>query len=165
MFRFHTSIHSTQLKFRRILSMIVPIISLARRSLLAKSGSVRCRRMYREIALLLLFLFSGCTKQKSNICFVKESEAKLSDFVTPVNAYSILTSNNSLTFFIKSNKKDLIKFYQENLEIYGWKSVVEFDDKESILVYEKPHKYLCLIVRDTKLKDVLQLVAYFKDKD
>ncbi|OGB83429.1 hypothetical protein A3F66_00170 [candidate division TM6 bacterium RIFCSPHIGHO2_12_FULL_32_22] len=115
--------------------------------------------------LVLLFLLSACTKQKLNICLIKESEAKLSDFVTPVNAYSILTSNNSLTFFIKSNKEDLVKFYQENLEIYGWKSIVEFDTKDNILVYEKPHKYLCLIIRDTKLKDVLQLVAYFKDKD
>ena len=86
----------------------------------------------------------------------------MSDVPAPLNLYSISSSNNSLNYSINCEKAELIKFYQENLEIYGWKEIVIFDEQNTILIYEKPHKFLSILIMASK--DVLKVSVYTKEK-
>lgn len=87
----------------------------------------------------------------------------MADVVIPVNSFSIKSSNQAIEYLTKINVQELVKYYQENLEIYGWKNVVEFIKDNNILIYEKPHKFLSIIIMPIK-QDVSKVLIYIQQK-
>jgi hypothetical protein len=119
---------------------------------------------FSRINLALVFIFFGCSKKDSFKKPVKECEARLVDVVTPVDAFSINSSNTSLNYSINAEINEISKYYRENLEIYGWQKVVEFEQENIALVYEKPHKFLLIFIMPTKSKNILKVLAYIEEK-
>lgn len=87
----------------------------------------------------------------------------MADIILPVNFFSIKSSDSSIEYLTKIDMQELVKYYQENLEIYGWKSVVEFIKDNNVLIYEKPHKFLSIIIMPIK-QDISKVIIYTQQK-
>lgn len=110
--------------------------------------------MNKRFVLFVLFFLGSCQKQK--VCkeeikassSVEELEARFFDVPFPMDVTSSNVIENTITLSVKAALSDLILFYKANFEMLGWDQTEEFGD--SIFVFRKPNKKLCLIIKQNK---------------
>jgi len=108
-----------------------------------------------NFGFLFLLFFSGCAKQKNKGNLIAKSfdclkqEAVFCDVAIPINTLPIkdYISETSYAYNIANNVSDIIFLYEKEMEISGWRKLSFYLGSETLLVFEKPHKYAFISIR------------------
>ena len=114
---------------------------------------------------ILILLFSGCSKQPLNNKIEQTKnfnliaqQAKFVDLPTPINSMPLsheLSDKNSDSFYaysIVEEQENLAKFYDIEMEKFGWNKITQFMNNETLLIYEKPNLFAYISIRPLKNK-------------
>lgn len=131
--------------------------------------------------LILIFLFSSCSKKKQVNILNQNSDnreklARYSDIPIPLG-YDFLDVNENVLsqnknydsdYLCFSGVQDLdesLKFYLENMEIFGW-DIKNFSNQiEVLLVCSKPTRSCVISIRDEFDKSKKTKICIFVNKD
>ncbi len=104
---------------------------------------------------IFLFIF-GCSKNKiseKNFRNVQQ-EAKFADIPVPLDIqpldYGI--TPNSYAFQTSINLSEFLKFFIEEMEIFGWDKQCQISTFEELLIFEKPNKIAVISIRSKSKK-------------
>lgn len=125
-----------------------------------------------RVKTLLLFgiiflFFPSCTKQKNaslnqscdRLCdadIVRQQEARLTDIPIPLNAKPVPncfwmdekeSAGVMLGYRVTASLQEIVSFYSQEMERFGWDNVVCFDAHEHLLVFEKPGRVCSISLR------------------
>ena len=100
------------------------------------------------------------TKKSEDAQLVKQKEAKLSDIPVPINSDPLLkhfksqTNKNEIILGYKSymDASSISKFYNQEMEFFGWESVLFFDGIEKMMLFKKPSRFCSVSIRGIKGK-------------
>jgi hypothetical protein len=106
-------------------------------------------------------MLSACSKKLSNQAvhhyydeqLPLKNEAHLTDIPLPVQVAPHILSGSTadstgITFISNFELKDLVRFYQFEMERLGWKELHLFSvESEVLLVFEKPQKFCTVSIR------------------
>ncbi len=111
-------------------------------------------------SLCCIILLPACYKKLSNhaVHYYDQqpelsNEAHLTDIPFPIQVTAHALSGSSpdctgLTFISTFELRDLVKFYQFEMERLGWKELHLFSvESEVLLVFEKPQKFCTVSIR------------------
>lgn len=87
---------------------------------------------------------------------VRQKEAKLSDIPVPINSEPLLkyfkskTKKNEIILGYKNymDASSVAKFYNQEMELFGWENVLFFDNIEKIMLFKKPSRFCLVSIRD-----------------
>ena len=120
----------------------------------------------------LVFLLSSCGEQskkksprKKHQDDLQFQEAKLSDIPVLLGAkrlenegeVDIKSGQNVLMFSSKFPQKEIVDFYEQEMERMGWQQLGSFSGKENILIFEKPYSVATVLVRENLKKKSTQI--------
>lgn len=128
--------------------------------------------MKKWMFLSIIFLFSpGCSKQDSALSkgrlvdkqqamcgsdFVRQQEARLTDVPIPLNAKPIPercwidekeSAGVMLTYVVSTSPQEIVSFYVQEMERFGWDQTAYFNAHEHLLIFEKPGRVCSLSLR------------------
>ena len=132
---------------------------------------IKLKKVQAIVLFLLPIYFLGCKKaaekissKRNNHLNVQEHEARLFDIPVPVCAISSFQEqdynpkNFVLIYNVDSSSDELVKFYEKQMERFGWKSLSNSHQQESNLLFEKPSKICLISIRSNKKFKSLLLV-------
>lgn len=123
---------------------------------------------------IIFLFFPGCKKQDSafshkdclatrqkdgvlrDIDFVRQQEARLTDVPIPLNAKPVPQSfwvdekesaGVMLTYTVSVPPHEIVSFYSQEMERFGWDHVASFDAHEYLLIFEKPGRVCSVSLR------------------
>jgi len=110
---------------------------------------------------LVILFFIGCSKKQIkqaenvNAFDISLFQAKLIDIPLLLAIEPVLSeiSDNSFVFYSKDNLKDIINFYEIEMEFLGWREVAKFESFEPLLMFEKPNKRSVISIRPEKARN------------
>lgn len=113
--------------------------------------------VYKTYALTALCcVLTSCVKkevQQSRVIIdnvVHVDQARLSDISFPLGARLLpQTSDTAYLFTTQLDRNELMRFFELEMENYGWKQVVIFNEHYMVLVFEKPHKTAAIIAKQS----------------
>lgn len=119
-----------------------------------------------------IFLFSpGCSKQDSALSkdrladqqqvmyendFVRQQEARLTDVPIPLNAKPVPkrfwidegeSAGVMLTYVVSTSPQEIVSFYSQEMERFGWDQTACFNAHEHLLIFEKPGRVCSISLR------------------
>lgn len=119
------------------------------------------------IWFVLLVCF-GCIKRERftdrERLEIKIQLARLADVPMPLGIIPILeyVNDNSFGYLHSDEASGLALYYQTQMDRYGWNLIGVFQGLEYVLVFEKPHKLVSIVIR--KQKDQSSVVILTIDK-
>lgn len=144
---------------------------------------------YKNVALLLIFFLSGCISKKQSgkkiamdVDYVHDSiahkqvvmntiiqqEAMLVDVPLPLYDERIILDSNPdedqgiiLGYKSSLTVAQVISFFMNEMERYGWKHLITFYATESILQFQSPHSY-CTILTQSLENRYSRIIIYMK---
>ena len=139
-------------------------------------------RFFRKITFTIfaVFLVPGCKqerqrnyKEKKEFVdqeeFVYELEARLYDIPIPFHSKSgILLSDREhidesiiLKYtVIMPSKECLLSFYEKEMEVLGWQQMASASGSESLLLFEKPQRWVALSVKKGDTHEKQELIIF-----
>jgi len=105
---------------------------------------------------------SGEEQSSPDFSFIREQEARLMDIPLPLDgealpAYFLENKDSfpttSLAYQSSVPRADLLVFYKEEMERFGWKKKSESDLLEVFLYFEKPERFCAISLRPSPTKD------------
>lgn len=63
------------------------------------------------------------------------------------NCYETGPTHYSVGYVTSLDHEDLIAFYKQQMELFGWRQWWELDGIEALLLFEKPHKQCAISIR------------------
>ncbi len=121
--------------------------------------------MKRLLFLGIIFLFfPGCAKRDSASLhkkyevhdLVRQQEARLTDIPIPLNAKSVSkyfwmdeqeSAGVMLGYCVTASPQEIVSFYSQEMERFGWDQVVYCNAYEHLLIFEKPGRVCSLSLR------------------
>lgn len=103
---------------------------------------------FRIVFFSLLVFLTGCKRElqikKGKLEFEAQNflhEAKFFDVPIFINSVPLQDgiSESSYSYSTISDVSDLISFYDTEMENYGWRKHLEFNNFEKLLIYNKPN--------------------------
>lgn len=121
----------------------------------------------------IIFLFSpGCNKQGTtfshkdrptdkqqamyDLDFVRQQEARLTDIPIPLNAKPVPkrfwvdekeSAGVMLVYMVSASPQEIVSFYSQEMERFGWDQTAYFNAHEHLLIFEKPGRVCSLSLR------------------
>lgn len=115
-----------------------------------------------EVLLIgLLLITPACNKQKKIINFEQKHQGvRLIDIPIPLGVKFLdnYFFDNSYAYFTNLKQQELISFYDEEMELEGWKKLTSFFGAESLIIFEKPNKHASISIRPQKNNSNLVLI-------
>lgn len=101
----------------------------------------------KELCIVLLLALGGCCKYHVSDTFVHMCEARLSDVPIVLNAKIIKKeiSSTSYAYYSYLTFNNIISFYRNEMERFGWQLMAQNEASQTMLVFEKPSK-VCTIM-------------------
>lgn len=87
---------------------------------------------------------------------MREQEARLTDIPTPLNAkpvpnYFWMDKKESagvmLGYSVTASPQEIVSFYSQEMERFGWDQIAYFDACEHLLIFEKPGRVCSISLR------------------
>jgi hypothetical protein len=121
------------------------------------------------LGLISLLCISGCTI-KNNLKLENkfhQKEARLYDVPLPLSYITLDNqySENSYGFETKVNSTELIDFYKEEMVNVGWRIISIFNETETNLLFEKPHKFILVSIRPNSKKKNCEVHIFINIKN
>jgi hypothetical protein len=140
-----------------------------------------------SIAIVSIIIFSSCAKRsvqnhenmsnnqeceyqkKIILDMVTQQEAMLVNIPIPLYDKRILPTSldiiekDTIVLGYESTLtlQLLITFFMSQMEWYGWKHIVSFENKENILFFENPDSHCCIIITPSEI-DASSIFIYIK---
>lgn len=126
-----------------------------------------------SISIVLLVL-SGCKQSIKQECpgfetAINEVQAHHYDIPVLVNSMPINCYSNQecqspvLAYQSDSDYNKVVDFYKTEMESYGWQQLYEVIGQETVLSFEKPHKYATISIRPQhEMVDIYAFIAQKK---
>lgn len=94
----------------------------------------------------IVVLIAGCRRARVHRRTVNEDEARMVDVAFALDARAIKKEISPSTYAYYSNTtlEQLIKFYCNHMESFGWNLLAQNQAGQTLLVFEKPAK-ICVI--------------------
>ena len=133
-----------------------------------------CVKIRFFVPILFCLLFSSCTKHQSSqqkndteqplvdsrndiLDTIIQQEAMLVDVPIPLYDERIIPSSDqisntdTLAFGYKSplSRTQVIEFFMNQMERYGWKHLVSFGASEILLQFESPDRYCSVVIKNS----------------
>jgi len=123
-------------------------------------------------AFLLLVFLSNCgpknlSKNHKALDTWIQQEARLYDIPILINAKSEKShgykeGSCQFIYSVQVPFEDAVQFYTQEMERFGWNSIVTFVENEALLVFEKPSKISSVSIRANK--NELSILIFVKSK-
>ena len=114
-------------------------------------------RFFRQFFLCFVSLLLGsCAKRErftdQDRLKIKIQVARLADVPMPLGIKPVLDyiNDDSFGYTLDDVSFDLASYYCSEMDQYGWSLVGVFGGVEQVLVFEKPHKMVSVIIRKHK---------------
>ena len=93
-----------------------------------------------------------------------EQEAKLFDLAIPIDALPVKEHISEFSYGYRSSMafNQLNKFIEDEMESLGWNLIIKHQEKEGAFIFEKPHKYSLVSVRQKKDKNLVLIITFPK---
>ena len=130
--------------------------------------------MRREIffAFFLLMTLSNCgpknlSKNNKALDTWTQQEARLYDIPILINAMpeespGYKEDSCQFSYSTQVTFENAIQFYTQEMERFGWNSIVSFIENEALLVFEKPSKISSISIRAKKAH--LEVIIFLQSK-
>jgi hypothetical protein len=122
------------------------------------------------LSFWLLFLFFGCSKRTSQFNQKKlvsctQQEAKLTDIPIPLGSKQLKTgiTENSYAYRTNWKMKELVVFYEKEMEREGWAKKYSFNEFEGLLAFDKPNRIAFISIRQNQITHS-NVYIFFKNK-
>jgi hypothetical protein len=127
----------------------------------------------------LVFLLSGCGslhKKKTTQKKVEEDyhfqEARLSDIPVLMGAKRlenkgrVVLQDHQQAMFFKSMLplRDVLNFYEQEMERMGWEQLSLFEGKETILLFEKPYSIVLVLLHEDVKRKLTRITVLLSSK-
>ncbi len=120
------------------------------------------------LKFIFLLIFFGCSKNKITERSFRsfQQEAKFADIPVPLDIEPLNCgiSANSYAFQTSINLSEFLKFFIQEMEIFGWDKKYHISTFEELLIFEKPNKIAVISIR-TKSKKLNIFVFIQKKTD
>jgi hypothetical protein len=129
---------------------------------------MKLRFVQQFLLCFAILILSSCAKRErftdQDRLKIKIQLARLADVPMPLGVKPVLdyVGDESFAYTLEDSSLDLASYYCSEMDQYGWNLVGAFQGLEQVLVFEKPHKLVSIVIRKSKDQNFVVIMAINK---